>query len=193
MSLTPKWVSRVGWQTAALALVCGGIIHIAATLVLPQLATATAFQRLASTLPQNRMRVLPATTADAQLLPFIGPDVRLAVCRFNITDGPVLVTATLPDKGWSLGLYTPQGDNFYAFPAQDLRRTEISITLSPATEKFLGLFNLTRLNESTAAHIAVPENEGLIVIRAPLRGRVYQNDTEANLQRAKCVIQPDAR
>lgn len=190
MPLIPKWISRVGLQTTAVALVCGGIIHIAATLVMPQMATATAFQRLAASLPQNRMRVLPPTTADAQVLPFLEADVRLAICRYNVADAPVLVTATLPEKGWSIGLYTPQGDNFYAFPAQDMRRTDISFTLAPASDKFLGLFNLSRLNENTASHISVPTTEGLIVVRAPLRGRVYQSDTEINLQRAKCVIQP---
>jgi uncharacterized membrane protein len=192
MPLIPKWISRIGLQTAVVSIICAGIIHIAATLVMPQMATATAFQRLASALPQNRMRVLPPATADAQILPFLGADVRLAVCRFNVADGSVLVTATLPEKGWSIGLYTPEGDNFYTFPAQDMRRTEVSFMLTPANDKFLGMFNVSRLSENTASHISVPTTEGLIVVRAPLQGRVYQSDTEINLRRAKCALQPGA-
>ena len=96
-------------------MVSGGIIHISATLVVPQLAKASAFQRLSEALPVNSMRVLPPAGAK-QPIPYLGPDVRLAVCRFDIGDGPVAVTMALPNKGWTLGLYTGDGDNFYVLP-----------------------------------------------------------------------------
>ena len=187
MPLTlPGWVHRLSWQTAVVAAVSGGIIHICATLAMPRFAAASGVQRLSANLPVNRMQVLPPATAERQHLPYHGPDVRLAVCRYDVADGPVTVSAVLPDKGWSLAIYSMQGDNFYIVPAQDYRRSEVSFQLIPQSERFLGVFNLTRGVETSASQITVPEPRGLIVVRGPMRGRTYHSETEAYLQRAFC-------
>ena len=188
MPVVPEWMRKLSWQTALLALVSGGIIHIIATLVIPQFATASGVKRLAGSLPVNRMQVLAKVTAENQIVPFVGPDVRLAVCRYDVTNGPVNVSATLPDKGWSLGIYTLQGDNFYVVPAPDFRRGEVSFQLIPPAEKVLGFFNMGRSVEASASQIPVIQAQGLIVVRAPIRGRGYQAETEAYLQRAQCGI-----
>ena len=184
----PTWLRHLSWQAALVALVSGGIIHIVATLVIPQFATAGGVKRLAGALPTNRMQVLPRTSAENQPVPFVGPDVRLAVCRFDVTEGPVNVSAMLPDKGWSIGIYTMQGDNFYVIPAADYRRAEVSFQLIPQTEKVLGFFNFSRSVEASASQIPVAQPQGLIVVRAPLRGRAYLAETEAYLQRAQCAV-----
>ena len=153
------------------------------------LATSSAWHRVGASLPPNRMIVLPPATSDKQVLPFIGPDVRLAVCRYDVTNGPVNISATLPDKGWTLGLYTPAGDNFYAIPAQDFRRSEVRFVLSPPAERFLGLFDWGRQPDTIAGNIAVPTAQGLVMLRAPMRGRAYTSEIEAVLARAQCAPQ----
>ena len=161
----------------AVALVCGGIVHIAATLLVPHLATGNAVQRLFADLPANRMRVLPATRPDSQSLPFMSPDARYAVCRFDIGGGPIVVSALLPDKGWSFALYTPDGDNFYA------------VLVPPVERPALGFLHLGRAAaEASASEIAVPQREGLLVVRASLRGQSYTNEVEAQLARASCGL-----
>lgn len=189
MPVIPDWLRRLSWQTALLALVSGGIIHIVATIVLPHLATANGVQRLSAGLPANAMRVMPPAHAEAQPLPFMGPDTRIAVCRYDVSDGPIAVSAVLPDKGWSLAIYSAQGDNFYVVPAQDYRRSELAFQLIPQGERFLGMFNLgSRGFETSASQITVPSPQGLIIVRAPMRGRAYQSETESYLARAHCGI-----
>ena len=78
--------------------------------------------RIAIDLPANKMVVLPPASAKSQLLPFMSPDMRYAVCRYDAGNGPIAVNATLADKGWSFGLYTLEGDGFYAVPSQTTRR-----------------------------------------------------------------------
>ena len=188
MPVIPEWMRRLSWQTGLLGLVCGGIIHIVSTLVLPQFATASGVKRIAEKLPVNRMVVLDKATAENQTVPFVGPDLRLAVCRFDVANGPVNVSAILPDKGWSLGIYSMQGDNFYVVPAADYRRSEVSFQIIPPVEKVLGFFNFGRSVEASASQVQVSQPDGLIVLRAPLRGRAYQAETEALLQRAQCGL-----
>lgn len=185
----PSRLWRIRWQTLLVSLLAGGVVHILATLVVPKLATGTAWQKVGTSLPTNRMIVLPPATPDKQVLPFVGPDVRLAICRYDVGNGPVNIVATLPDKGWTLGIYTPAGDNFYAIPAQDFRRVEVRFVLSPPAEKFLGMFEWGRQPDSTAGNIAVPTTQGLVVLRAPLRGRAYTSEIEAVLARAQCTPQ----
>lgn len=182
-----KSTNRLSGVTALTALVAGGVIHIVATLIMPQLATASGVQRLVEQLPSNRMRVLPAATAKSQPLPFMAPDTRLAVCRYDVSDGPVRISAVLPDKGWTVSLYSLQGDNFYVLPAQDFRRLDVAFQLVPQTERYFWFFNLGRTMEASAGQVAVPFHQGLVVVRAPLRGRSFQGETEAALTRAQCT------
>jgi uncharacterized membrane protein len=181
----------VSWWTVLAAIVCAGIVHILATLMVPQLAAGSAYQRLAAGLPPNKMRMLPIVAAGAQPLPFMTPDTRYAVCRFDVSNGPVSIRAFLPDKGWSLALYSPSGDNFYAAPAQDLRRTEVNFTLLPPGERPAGFFGFGfgRTAAQSSSEIIAPQGEGLVVVRAPLRGLSYAGETEAQLARASCEVQ----
>ncbi|MGE3915270.1 MAG: DUF1254 domain-containing protein [Hyphomicrobiaceae bacterium] len=187
--MIPDWVRGLSWYTALLALVAGGIIHISATLVVPQLARASAFQRLSEVLPVNRMRVLPPVDADTQPLPYLGPDVRIAVCRYDVGDGPVSVTVSLPDRGWTLGLYTEWGDNFYILPAQEGRSGDVTMTLIPPGERSFSLLTLGgRTTQTSLSQIELPETKGFAVVRAPVRGRAFAAVIEATLKRAGCEV-----
>lgn len=189
MSLIPGWVRGLSWYTALLALVAGAMIHISATLVIPHFAKASAFQRLSQSLPLNRMRILPPADADNQPLPYLGPDMRLAVCRYDVSDGPVEITMALPDKGWALGLYSRMGDNFYVMPAQENRSTDITLTLIPPGERSFSLLTLGgRTSVTSISQVEVPEMEGFVVIRAPLRGRAFAGEIEQTLKRAQCSV-----
>lgn len=187
MSVKAALFGRPSWQMLVLALVAGGLIHISATLVMPHFATASGVQRLSQDLPANRMRILPPATGGAQSLPFLGPDFRLAVCRYDVSDGPVRVSGVLADKGWSISLYSPQGDSLYVLPAQDYRRLDVSFQIVPQAERYLWLFSVGKSVEASVGQVAVPQNEGLVVVRAPVRGRAYQAETEAFLARAQCA------
>jgi uncharacterized membrane protein len=189
MSMIPGWIRGLSWYTALVALVTGAMIHITATLVVPQLAKASAFQRLSQVLPLNRMRILPPADAATQPLPYLGPDVRLAVCRYDVSDGPVALTVALPDKGWTLGLYTEWGDNYYVLPAQESRAGDTTITLIAPGERSFSLLTLGgRTTQTSLSQVEVPELTGFAVIRAPMRGRAFAAEIEATLKRAGCAV-----
>jgi uncharacterized membrane protein len=187
MPMMPGWMKRLSWYTLLLALVVGGIIHIAATMILPQFAKASAFQQLAQALPVNRMRILPPIDAATQPLPYVGPDVRLAVCRYDVSDGPVAVKVALPDSGWMLALYTEAGDNFFVLPAQEGRTVDISLTLIPRGERSFSLLSFGgRITQTSVSQIEVPRTKGFAVVRAPMRGRAFAGEIETALKRSGC-------
>ena len=172
------------------ALVSAGIVHITSTLAIPYMGTETAYDRLSAALPLNTMRILPAATPGNELLPFNDPEQQLAVCRFDLGSDLLTVTATLPDPGWSLAIYSPQGDNYYAVAAAGLRQPEVMLVLEPTRATLMNLFGIGTAPNFDPSRIAAPESRGLVVVRAPRKGNAFEERTAAMLAQASCKAGP---
>jgi uncharacterized membrane protein len=183
----PKWIRDLDWRTVAGALLLGGVLHIAATLAVTALGPGNAFQRLRETLPANRMVILPPVAPGKEPLPFMVPDALYAMCRYDVSSTPVAVSAALADAGWTLSLHTPQGDNFYVMPAQQLRRPEVSFVVVPGGDRFAEYAPTARRASAPRSQITSPSLEGLVVVRAPLRGLAWRAKAETLLRRASCA------
>ena len=188
----PRWMRQVGWRTVVGAVLLAGIVHITATLAVPLLGPGNAFRKLRETLPANQMVFLPPPTPATQLLPFVAADALYAACRFDLSSTPVAVSAVLSDPGWTLSLHTPQGDNFYVMPAQQLRRSEVGFVITPQSERLVD-FGSSRRVTGDDLQIESPVTEGLVLVRAPLRGLSWRAETEAKLRRASCTPVPQKR
>jgi uncharacterized membrane protein len=186
----PSWLRKIHWRTAIGALLLAGIVHVTATLAVPLLGPGMAYQKLRELLPANTMVVVPPLRPGKQLLPFLMPDAYYGICRYSLADGPITVTAPLTDLGWTLSLHTPHGDNFYVIPGQQQRTTDLSLVVVPAAEKSGDLIPAVTRRAPAASEdqIASPSEEGLIIIRAPLKGLAWKGEAEATLARAKCTV-----
>jgi uncharacterized membrane protein len=173
------------------AVLLAGILHILATLAAPRLAGSTPIARLSPMAPLHKFMVHPPLTPQNQPLPFMAPDMRYAMCRYDTSKGPVVVTARLPGRGWALALYSPEGDNFYTAVGQEAQTTDITLQLEPIADRFLGLTPEARgkVSEATAS-LSLTTGKGLAVVRAPDRGLAYASETEAALKRATCTSKP---
>jgi uncharacterized membrane protein len=182
-------IPRVQFRVIALALFAVLILHILATLAAPRLAPSTAYSRLADLLPVNSMQILPPIAPGAQPLPFMGPDSRYAMCRFDSTKGPVQISAVLPGAGWSLSLFTDKGDSLYTSVAQPGRRTEISLVLVTSDEKFAGLTpEAAGQSVKEDRSLSLPAKRGIAILRAPDQGLAYKALNEAELKRSLCGV-----
>lgn len=185
------WPKRCNWRVIGAALCSIGILHILMTFAAPSLATATAYARLAGALPQNTMQILPPVTATAQPLPFLAPDGRFALCRFDARQGSVAIKAVLPGAGWSLALYNPEGENFYTAVAPPGRRVEVSLQLVPSEDRFTGLTPEARGERRVAdTTLSLPAQTGIAVVQAPDQGAAYAARNIAELRRATCAFRP---
>ncbi len=180
------------WRMTAATMAAMGILHICATLAAPHMVTSTAYSRLAPLIPINELVVLPKLSPGAQPMPFLTPDVRYAMCRYDTNKGGVKIVANLPGRGWSLALHSPEGDNIYTALGQDDRSTLINLHLVPTGNRFSGL-------SSEALGIAARETQvqvvstrrGIAVIRAPERGDAYEQMLAIELGKSTCA--PDAQ
>jgi len=183
----PKWLSEVGWRTVIGAVLLAGIIHIAATLAIPLLGPGSAFARLRDSLPANRMVILAPPAPGKEPLPFLTPDALYAMCRFDISVDSLNVSAALAHAGWTLSLHTPQGDNFYVMPAQQMRRGDVGLVVVPGGDRLLDFNPAPRRVGAQETHIPSPSLQGLVIVRAPLKGLAWRAEAEAILRRASCA------
>lgn len=185
----PSAIKNANWHLVLAVPVAAGILHICATLAAPYLTADSAYSRLAPALPVNRMQLLNVSAPGAEPLPFMSPDARYAMCRFDTSQGPVLVSSTLPpDIGWTLTVMTPQGDNIYATASVPSRPTPVSLVLVPSEEAFLGVTPEARgIARDAQLPTVVTVARGIVVVRGPDKGFAYQRDVEAVLKEAHCT------
>ena len=184
-----QWrLPRLSLHVLLVALVSAGIVHITSTLAIPYMSPATGFERLAAGLPVNAMRVHPPATPGAELLAFNDPGLQLAVCPFDLAAGPLTVNATLPEAGWSLAIYSPLGDNYYAIAATSLRQPAVTLVIEPSRATLLNLFGIGSAPNFDPSRIAAPESRGIVVVRAPRKGDAYEARIAAQLARASCAV-----
>lgn len=174
------------WPVVLGALVAAGIVHICTVFAMPQIYRSDAVTRLQRTLPLNAFVILPPARPRAQVLPYQLPDARYAICRFDLRDGPLAVKAVLSEPGWTLSGYTQGAESFYAMPASDQRRINVSLLVLPGGERFLGPMLDARSLDQDTSQVTAPSRTGVIVIQAPLKGRTYMGEIEQALSQASC-------
>jgi len=182
-----KSLASINLHVVATAIVSIGILHICATLASPFLVEKSAYVRMKKQLPINEMKILPPVTPTSQPLPFLSADVRYAMCRFSSTEGPITITASLPDKGWTLSIHTPKGDNIYTATGYSSHTTLITLKIVASSNSFSGLTpqSLGLSNKEDPIQI-LEAKKGFAVLRAPDRGEAYIRETILAMRRAKC-------
>jgi len=180
-------IKTINISMVAAALFASGILHIVATLATPSLTLTSGYDRLAKGLPVNTMKLLGDVDPASQVLPFMAPDARYALCRFDTKNGAVSITGVLPEPGWMIALFSPNGDNFFTSSATPGRRTDVALLLVPGDESMRAASELAPAAALTAnSTLTIPVNKGLAVLRAPDRGEAYEARQMAELKRARC-------
>src|SRR5437660_4338329 len=143
----------------------GGIVHLATVLMLPSLATQDAYSRLAPLAPINAVAPIPTPTPDTAAMPFMDPAFAIAVCRYNLADGPLKLSVPVSQAYTSVSFYTRSDIAYYAINDRAAGRRMIELDLMTTAQRA----ELPENEEITAADrliVTSPTTAGLIVIRA---------------------------
>ena len=112
-------VSLVPW---ALAVLFGAVaLHLLVVLALPALAPGSAYRRLAADLPLGEVRLLPRATPEHPDPAFSDPFAFVAVCRFDLSQGPLRLRATA-DGDHPLSVSVRLADGAVIYSGSDARR-----------------------------------------------------------------------
>src|SRR6187200_1105121 len=143
----------------------GGIVHLVAVLILPRTATQDAYSRLSPIAPVNAVAAVPQPTPQNELMPYMDPAFATAVCRYDLSTGPLKLTAPVSPAYTSVSFYTRQGVAYYAINDRAAGRRVIELDLMTSTQRN----DLPEDEDVTAADrliVESPTTTGLIVLRA---------------------------
>ena len=143
----------------------GGIVHLATIIVLPRTATQDAYSRLTPTAPVDTVAALPAPTPETAAMPFMDPAFASAICRYDLSQGPLKLTVPLSLSYTSVSFYTRNDVAYYAINDRAAGRRVIELNLMTSAQRS----QIPEDEEVTAADRLIVESPtltGLIAIRA---------------------------
>ncbi len=95
------------------ALVIAIAVHFAAIYAVPRVFMNIAIERIGAVSGVNAWRLSDRVTATSRWVVRPSPDFAYSTCVFDLSQGPVVITATPWDSYWSLSLYAANSDNFF--------------------------------------------------------------------------------
>lgn len=148
-------------------LVLGAIVHIVVVLRLPSLARQDAFGRLALHGRSGHAELLPASEDNARaIVPGADPATATAVCAYDLSDGPLHVTAPASGLPQSLSLHERGGRAFYALTDRAAVRGQLDLEVMTQAQYDEALAYEDEEAPSTNIRVVAPSDKGLVVVRA---------------------------
>jgi uncharacterized membrane protein len=174
------------WTLAGILL--GGIVHLATILVLPRTASQDAYTRLSPITPVNAMTPLPRPTPGKALLPYMDPAFAVAVCRYDLANGPMRLTAPVSQAYTSVTFYTRLGVAYYGINdrAAGRRTIELYLMTTPQHDAMPEEADVTAADRLI---IESPTTSGLIVLRALSPEPGLMPMAQASVNGARCATQ----
>jgi uncharacterized membrane protein len=148
-----------------LGILLGAIVHLITIMILPRTATRDAYSRLSAIAPINTVVQIPAPTPDGALMPFMDPAFAGAVCRYDLSRGPVKLSVPISPAYTSVSFYTRSDIAFYAINDRAAGRRNIELDLMTTAQRA----DMPEEEDVTAADrliVESPTSAGLIIIRA---------------------------
>lgn len=171
------------------AVLLGGIVHLSTVLAMPRAAKQDAYSRLAPVTPVNAIVPLASPTSGGEVMPFMDPAFAVAVCRYDLSDGPLKLVAPVSQAYTSVTFYTRKSVAYYAINDRAAGRRTIELDLMTAAQHA----QVPEDEEVTAADrliIESPTTMGLIVVRALAPEPSLVPMARRALAAATCRIQP---
>ncbi|HEX4765891.1 MAG TPA: hypothetical protein VH414_06395 [Lichenihabitans sp.] len=159
--MTGRIVPAALWALATLFV--AGIVHLGSVLLVPRLATETAFARLSAAGQGTSVTPLPPASGAQSPVPFRDAALSSAVCRYDLSGGPLRVTAGVVHGDFTaVSFHSRTGRPFYGLTENSAVEGKIEVLLATAAQ-------LARIEAADPGdepirdvRIAAPEDEGFV-------------------------------
>ena len=168
----------------------GGVVHLVSVLALPRIATQDAYSRLTPMTTENAVTALPLAEPNKAPMPFMDPAFAVAICRYDLTDGPLKLTVPVSQAYTSVSFYTRNEVAYYAINDRSAGRKVIELDLMTEEQHS----ELPEDEEVTAADrliIDSPTATGLIVLKALAPEPGLMPQAQAALAASSCKLQTE--
>jgi uncharacterized membrane protein len=168
----------------------GLIVHLVSVLALPRIASQDAYSRLTPITKLNAVMQLPVADPSYTMMPYMDPAFAVAICRYDLSGGPLKLTVPVSQAYTSVSFYTRNEVAYYAINDRSAGKKVIELDLMTEAQHN----ELPEDEEITSADrliIDSPTSTGLIVMKAlaPEPGLLVQ--AQATLAASSCKVQAD--
>jgi len=176
--------------TIAAGVLLGLVVHLVSVLALPKIASEDAYSRLTPLTKLNAVTQLPLADPGNTLMPYLDPAFAEAICRYDLSTGPIKLKVPVSQAYTSVSFYTRNELAYYAINDRSAGKKVIELDLMTEAQHE----DLPEDEDVTAADrliIDSPTATGLIVIKAlaPEPGLMAQAQT--SLAASSCSVQAD--
>jgi uncharacterized membrane protein len=168
----------------------GGVVHLVAVLALPRIATQDAYSRLTPMTKLNAVTPLPAAEPGNTPMPFMDPAFAVAICRYDLSDGPIKLTVPVSQAYTSVSFYTRNEVAYYAINDRSAGRRVIELDLMTEAQHA----ELPEEEDVTSADrliIDSPTPTGLIVMKALAAEPGLMIQAQASLAASSCKVETE--
>jgi uncharacterized membrane protein len=176
--------------TIVAGIILGGIVHLVSVLALPRIASHDAYSRLTPMTEQNAVTALPSADPNSSPMPFMDPAFAMAICRYDLSTGPLKLTVPVSQAYTSVSFYTRNEIAYYAINDRSAGKKVIELDLMTEAQHN----DLPEDEEVTAADrliIDSPSTTGLIVLKALAAEPGLMPQAQASLASASCKLQTE--
>jgi uncharacterized membrane protein len=150
-----RWI-RLGVVTLALA----AGLHVLIVWLIPHAITLAFVRSVSKQVGYNAVLTPPLPTDQSRSVVAPSPDLLYAVCVFDLSAGPVRISARRPPGYWSLSLYDRNSDNFFGINDNEIKgdTVELILTAGPADAGIKARF-------PAATYVQTPRSTGVMLSR----------------------------
>ena len=177
--------------TVIVGVLLGGVVHLVSVLALPRISTQDAYSRLTPMTKLNAVTQLPLADPNNSPMPFMDPAFAMAICRYDLSEGPLKLTVPVSQAYTSVSFYTRNEIAYYAINDRSAGKRVIELDLMTEAQHE----DLPEDEEITAADrliIDSPTTTGLIVLKALAAEPGLMPQAQASLAAASCGLQAEA-
>ena len=175
------------WTVSILLL--AGVVHLGYVLIVPHFEMRAKIDDLRQVAGSGALKVLSREDS----IRLMGPDGRWlvhALCVYDLAEGPLTVSAAVPNSYWSMAIYSAGGETFYSLNDRQAGIDQVDLMIrqptAPAPEDEQEL----ALPEDDTFIVRAPDRVGVVVMRA-LAGEAAEYERAAEiLARSSCRSQP---
>ena len=168
----------------------GLIVHLVAVLALPRISTQDAYSRLTPMTKLNAVTQLPVADPTNAPMPFMDPAFAIAICRYDLSGGPIKLAVPVSQAYTSVSFYTRNEVAYYAINDRSAGRKVIELDLMTEAQHA----ELPEEEDVTSADrliIDSPTETGLIVMKALAPEPGLMPQAQASLAASRCQVQTE--
>lgn len=164
--------------------VTAGLVHIGSIFMLPRLSKTDVFSRLEAEAPVNTLAAIDDQAL--RQLPLVDPAFALAVCRYDLNEGPLRIRVPLSETFLAIAFAERHRGIFSSVSDRAATGGSLDVVLATQTQ----LDRITRLDEEDQVveeiRILASHPQGLAIIKVFVDRPSARERAEAILRDARC-------